>query len=85
MPVAQPTGEMADSGGAFCPWPAGADSAFLRLRLTKGFFSEVQTTQMCLHADMRLKEKALLPTTPLGVKAARFRPDDKLLTFLEGL
>ena len=45
----------------------------------------VQTTQIYLHADMRLKEKALLRTTPLGVKPARFRPDDKLLAFLEGL
>jgi len=27
----------------------------------------VETTQMYLHADMRLKEKALLRTTPLGV------------------
>jgi len=45
----------------------------------------VQTTQIYLHADMRLKEKALSPTTPLGVKPARFRPDDKLLAFLEGL
>ena len=45
----------------------------------------VQTTQIYLHADMRLKEKALSCTTPLGVKPARFRPNDKLLAFLEGL
>ena len=45
----------------------------------------VQTTQIYLHADMRLKEKALSRTTPLGVKPARFRPNDKLLAFLEGL
>jgi site-specific recombinase XerD len=45
----------------------------------------VQTTQMYLHADMRLKEKALSRTAPLGVKPARFRSDDKLLAFLEGL
>ncbi len=45
----------------------------------------VQTTQIYLHADMRLKEKALLRTEPLGVKPTRYRPDDKLLTFLEGL
>jgi integrase/recombinase XerD len=44
----------------------------------------VQTTQIYLHADMRLKEKALSRTTPLGVKPARFRPDE-LLAFLEGL
>ena len=45
----------------------------------------VETTQMYLHADMRLKEKALSRTTPLGVKVGRYRPDDKLLAFLESL
>ena len=45
----------------------------------------VETTQMYLHADMRLKEKALSRTTPLNVKRGRYRPDDKLLAFLEGL
>lgn len=45
----------------------------------------VETTQMYLHADMRLKEKALSRTTPLGVKPGRYRPDDKLLAFLESL
>jgi len=45
----------------------------------------VETTQMYFHADMQLKEKALSRTAPLGVKQARYRPDDKLLAFLEGL
>jgi len=45
----------------------------------------VETTQMYLHADMRLKEKALSRTAPLGVKPSRYRPDDKLLAFLESL
>jgi len=45
----------------------------------------VETTQMYLHADMRMKEKALGRTTPLGVKPGKFQPDDKLLVFLEGL
>jgi site-specific recombinase XerD len=45
----------------------------------------VETTQMYLHADLRLKEKALARTAPLGVKPARYRPDDTLLAFLEGL
>jgi site-specific recombinase XerD len=44
-----------------------------------------ETTQMYLHADMRLKEKALSRTSPLGVKLTRYQPDDKLLAFLEGL
>jgi site-specific recombinase XerD len=45
----------------------------------------VETTQMYLHADMRLKEKALSRTEPLGIKLVRYRPNDQLLTFLEGL
>ena len=45
----------------------------------------VETTQMYLHADMRLKEKALSRTTPLGVKPGRYKPSDKLLVFLESL
>ena len=44
-----------------------------------------ETTDVYLHADMRLKEKALSRTDPLGVKPSRYRPDDKLLAFLEGL
>jgi len=45
----------------------------------------VETTQMYLHADMRLKEKALSRTEPLGIKLVRYRPNDQLLAFLEGL
>lgn len=44
-----------------------------------------ETTQMYLHADMRLKEKALLRTAPLGIKPGRYRPRDRLLAFLESL
>src|SRR5271165_5595267 len=35
-----------------------------------------------LHADMRLKEKALSRTEPLGIKLVRYRPNDQLLAFL---
>jgi integrase/recombinase XerD len=38
-----------------------------------------------LHADLRQKEEALAKVTPLKVKPGRFRPDDKLLAFLEDL
>jgi site-specific recombinase XerD len=44
-----------------------------------------ETINVYLHADMRLKEKALSCTEPLGVKPTRYRPDDNLLAFLEGL
>jgi hypothetical protein len=45
----------------------------------------VETTQMYLHADLRLKEQALSRTTRLDVRPGRYRPDDKLLAFLEAL
>jgi integrase/recombinase XerD len=45
----------------------------------------VETTQMYLYADMGMTEKALSHTEPLGIKPARFRPDDQLLAFLESL
>jgi integrase/recombinase XerD len=45
----------------------------------------VETTQIYLHADLRLKEEALAKVTPLDVPPGRFRPDDELLAFLEGL
>jgi integrase/recombinase XerD len=45
----------------------------------------VETTQMYLHADLRLKEEALSKVTPWDVPPGRFRPDDELLAFLEGL
>ena len=45
----------------------------------------VETTQAYLHADLRLKERALGRTTPLGLRPGRYRPDDTLLAFLEAL
>jgi site-specific recombinase XerD len=45
----------------------------------------VETTQMYLQASVRMKELALSRTAPFAVKVGRFRPDDELLAFLEGL
>jgi site-specific recombinase XerD len=45
----------------------------------------VETTQAYLHADLRLKERALERTTPLGLRPGRYQPDDQLLAFLETL
>jgi site-specific recombinase XerD len=45
----------------------------------------VETTQIYLHADLRLKERALARTRPPTTKPGRFRPSDSLLAFLEGL
>jgi integrase len=45
----------------------------------------VETTQIYLHADMELKEKALARTKAGDVKPRRYRPPDPLLAFLESL
>jgi site-specific recombinase XerD len=45
----------------------------------------IETTQIYLHADMRLKERALGHVDPSGDLPARFRPSDSLLAFLESL
>ena len=45
----------------------------------------IQSTQMYLHADMAMKEKALARTTKTNVIPKRYRPTDRLLAFLEGL
>jgi integrase/recombinase XerD len=45
----------------------------------------VETTQIYLHADLRLKGQALARTRPPATKPGRFRPSDSLLAFLEGL
>jgi integrase/recombinase XerD len=45
----------------------------------------VETTQIYIHADLRMKEKALSRVTAPETKPGRYRPDDKLLAFLEAL
>jgi integrase len=45
----------------------------------------IETTQIYLHADMRLKERALGHADPSGATPARFKPSDRLLAFLESL
>jgi site-specific recombinase XerD len=61
---------------------AGVDRAVIALWLGH---EQVQTTQMYLDADLAMKERALGRTKPPGARAARFRPRDSLLAFLEGL
>lgn len=45
----------------------------------------VETTQIYLHADLALKERALERTRPTATKPGRYRPTDSLLAFLESL
>jgi site-specific recombinase XerD len=44
-----------------------------------------QTTQIYLHADLSTKEKAIARVTPIRSRNRRYRPSDKLLSFLECL
>lgn len=45
----------------------------------------IETTQIYLHADLGLKERALAHSASSGLAPGRYRPHDKLLAFLEGL
>lgn len=44
-----------------------------------------ETTQIYVHADMRIKEKALAHATSHGAIPRRYRTSDRLLAFLDGL
>ena len=60
----------------------GVDPAVIALWLGH---ENVETTQIYIHADMRMKEKALARVAAPPTSSHRFRPDDQLLAFLEGL
>ena len=45
----------------------------------------VETTQIYLDADLKMKEKALAKAGGPKARPRRFRPDDRLLAFLKGL
>ncbi len=61
---------------------AGVDTTVIALWLGH---ESVDTTQIYLHADLALKERALARTTPPHAKPGRYRPPDTLLAFLEAL
>ena len=45
----------------------------------------VETTQIYFAASLQLKERALAKMATTAARPARFRPDDKLLAFLQSL
>ena len=61
---------------------AGVDSTVIALWLGH---ESVAATQIYLHADMQIKERALARTTPPNSTPGRYRPPDTLLAFLEAL
>ena len=61
---------------------AGVDTSVIALWLGH---EHVDTTQIYLHADLALKERALARTTPPNTRPGRYRPTDSLLAFLQSL
>ena len=60
---------------------AGVDTSVIALWLGH---VNTETTQIYLHADMTLKEKALSRTRPPNSRRGRYQPPDTLLAWLEG-
>lgn len=61
---------------------AGVDTTVIALWLGH---ESVATTQIYIHADLALKERALARTTPLGTAPGRYQPTDTIVAFLENL
>lgn len=61
---------------------AGVDTSTIALWLGHEM---VATTQIYLHANLAIKEKALGLITPVNSTPGRYRPTDAVLAFLEGL
>ena len=61
---------------------AGVDTSVIALWLGH---ENAETTQVYLHADMALKERAINRTTPPNTIPGRYQPDDAILTFLDSL
>jgi integrase/recombinase XerD len=61
---------------------AGIDTSVIALWLGH---ENVATTQIYIHADLAIKEKALNRTTPQNVAPGRYQPTDETLAFLDDL
>nr|WP_228122978.1 tyrosine-type recombinase/integrase [Saccharothrix syringae] len=61
---------------------AGVDTTVIALWLGH---ETATTTNVYLHADVALKQKALDRTTPLGLAPGGYQPPDTLLAFLQNL
>ena len=61
---------------------AGYDTTVIAMWLGH---ESVETTRIYLEADLELKRKMLEKTTPSGTTAAKYKPADALLAFLQSL
>lgn len=61
---------------------AGVDTAVIALWLGH---ADIRSTNIYLHADMTIKQRALELLTPASSPPGRYRPTDSLLAFLEAL
>ena len=61
---------------------AGVDRALIAIWLGH---ESLDTTQIYLDADLQLKQTVLDKITPVQNRPGRYRPDDKLLSYLKGL
>ncbi len=61
---------------------AGVDRSVIAMWLGH---ESMETTQIYLHADLELKEKALAKTEPFKGRNGRYRPPEQLLAFLQSL
>ena len=61
---------------------AGVDTSVIALWLGH---ESVESTQIYLHGDLTMKERALARTRPPNTPVGRYRPPDTLLALLEAL
>jgi integrase/recombinase XerD len=61
---------------------AGVDTTVIALWLGH---EHVATTQIYIHADLAIKEKALARTAPQHAEPGRYQPSDTVLAYLDGL
>jgi integrase/recombinase XerD len=61
---------------------AGVDRTVIALWLGH---ESTETTEIYVHADLAIKERAIARTAPLPAAARRYKPPDRLLAFLEAL
>ena len=90
--LARPAEVLRNVGIIAATWPtrlsgigidqAGVDTSVIALWLGH---ETVRTTQVNLHGELRLKERALARSAPPQVAPGRCRPPDSLLAFLGGL